>query len=202
MDPVRSSRRLLVALSAIALALGLLVAQLAILGWQPALAAGLPGRTLLARRHAPHLPATAAWDDGLPRLPSLSTAPSPAAEVQAAWRRAQQAGAYRFATEIVQTTYAAPRLTSVGLSSREESLYLEGQTNLPERTMQLVLWQAGGSCLTPRGGVEIRIEGDRAYGRQLAATPATSAAAVSNHRLLFTVYCSLFNEPAAVFTIH
>ncbi|MCZ7568698.1 MAG: hypothetical protein M5U01_08915 [Ardenticatenaceae bacterium] len=165
MNPVRSSRRLLVALSAIALALVLLVAQVAILGWPPALAAGLPGRTLLARLRPPHLPATAAWDSVLSRLPTFPAAPSPADEVQAAWRRAQQAGAYRFATEIVQTTYPAPQLTSVGRSSRVDTLYIEGETNLPEGTMQLVLWQDGGSRLNPRDGVEIRIEGDRAYGR-------------------------------------
>ncbi|MCZ7568703.1 MAG: hypothetical protein M5U01_08940 [Ardenticatenaceae bacterium] len=173
MNRVRSSRRLLVALSPVALALGLLVAQVAILGRPPALAAGLPGRTLLARLRPPHLPATAAWDGVLSRLPTFPTAPSPADEVQAAWRRAQQAGAYRFATEIVQTTYPAPRLTSVGRSSRVDTLYIEGETNLPEGTMQLVLWQDGGSRLNPRDGVEIRIEGDRAYGRTPPGRPVS-----------------------------
>ena len=98
---------------------------------------------------------------------ALDADPSPEDEVQAAWRRAQESGAYQFATEIVQTTYLAPRLTNVGRSSRVESLYLEGETNLPQRTMQMVLWKDGGSTLNSRDGVEVRIEGDQAYGRQM-----------------------------------
>lgn len=97
---------------------------------------------------------------------ATGTVPSPEDEVQAAWRRAQESGVYHFATGIVQTTYLAPRLANVGRSSRVESLYLEGETNLPERVMRMTLWQNGGSVLAPRDGVEVRIEGERAYGRQ------------------------------------
>ncbi|MEJ5309992.1 MAG: LamG-like jellyroll fold domain-containing protein [Anaerolineae bacterium] len=88
-------------------------------------------------------------------------------EVQAAWQRARQAGVYHFATEIVQTTHPAPKLANIGRSSRQDTLHIEGQANLPERTLLMTLWQDGGSVLNARDGVEVRIEGDRAYGRQL-----------------------------------
>ncbi len=97
-------------------------------------------------------------------------APSPAQELQNAWRRAQEAGAYHFATEIVQTTYPAPALVNVGRSSRQDTLHIEGQTNVPDRTLVMTLWKGGGSVLTRRDGVEVRVEGDRAYGRPIGGT--------------------------------
>lgn len=138
--------RPIIVLCAGLLALTVLVAPLALF------AGGLPMPAL-----------ETAWEQAASVAPGAS---SPEEEVQAAWRRAQEAGAYQFATEIVQTTYPAPRLTNVGRSSRVDTLYLEGETNLPERTMQMVLWQNGGSVLNPGDGVEMRIEGDQAYGRQ------------------------------------
>ncbi len=94
-------------------------------------------------------------------------APSPVEEVQSAWRRAQEAGTYHFATEIVQTTYPAPALVNVGRSSRRDSLHIEGQANVPDRTLYLTLWKGGGSLVGLRDGVEVRVEGDRAYGRPI-----------------------------------
>ncbi len=91
-------------------------------------------------------------------------------EVQSAWQRAQQAGAYRFATEIVQTTHPAPKLVNVGRGSRQDTLRIEGETSLPNRTLRMTLWQEGGSALNARDGVEVRVEGDRAYGRPPGGT--------------------------------
>ncbi len=48
-----------------------------------------------------------------------SAIPAPEEVVQAARRHAQEAGAYHFATEIVQATYPAPALVNVGRSSRQ-----------------------------------------------------------------------------------
>ncbi len=96
--------------------------------------------------------------------------PLPAQAVQNAWRRAQESGAYHFATEIVQTTHPAPTLVNVGHSSRRETLHLEGQADLPDRTLLLTLWKDGGNVLTGRDGVEVRIEGDSAYGRPIGGT--------------------------------
>jgi subtilisin-like proprotein convertase family protein len=91
-------------------------------------------------------------------------------EVQVAWQRAQQAGVYRFATEIVQTTFPAPKLVNVGRSSRQDTLHIEGQTNLPDRSLLMSMWQGGGNVLDVRDGVEVRVQGDRAYGRQIGGT--------------------------------
>ncbi len=76
-----------------------------------------------------------------------SVTQSPRQVVQRAWRLAQEAGVYRYRTEIVQTTYPAPTLANVGHTSRQDSLYLEGETDLAQRTMQMTLYQNGGSVL-------------------------------------------------------
>ncbi|MEA3395909.1 MAG: hypothetical protein U9R05_00410 [Chloroflexota bacterium] len=94
---------------------------------------------------------------------------SPEQTVQRAWRLAQESGAYHFSTEIVQTTYPAPALVNVGRSSRQDTLHIEGQTNLPARTLQMTLWKDGGSLLNPSDGVEMRIVGDQAYGRSVGS---------------------------------
>ncbi|MGD2146248.1 MAG: hypothetical protein PVH41_06120, partial [Anaerolineae bacterium] len=86
--------------------------------------------------------------------------------VSAAWQRAQDAGVYRFSTTVVETTHPAPTLANVGRGSREERTYLEGETNLPESTMHLTLWPGGGSVFPAQDGVELRIEGSRAYVRE------------------------------------
>jgi len=91
--------------------------------------------------------------------------PQPDELVQRAWQRAQRVGVYRFTTEIVQTTYPAPRLSNVGRSSSSETAHLEGQANLPEHKLLMTLWK-GGSVANVSNGVEVRIEGEHAYGRQ------------------------------------
>jgi hypothetical protein len=87
--------------------------------------------------------------------------------VRQAWRRAQEAGAYRFSTELVQITHLAPTLANVGRSSRRETLHLEGEANLPEQDLTMALWKGDGSLLDRRNGVEVRIEDGRAYGRAI-----------------------------------
>lgn len=111
------------------------------------------------------------------RPPSQTEQTSPVANispekiVQRAWLLAQQSGAYGFNTEIVQTIHPAPSLANVGSSSRVEQVYLQGQVNLPQETLQMALYQNGGSLLNPADGVEIRVEAERAFGRQLVAAP-------------------------------
>jgi len=105
---------------------------------------------------------------GMALIPRLSQAELSSKQViQRAWRCAQESGAYHFSTDIAQTTYPAPALVNVGRSSRQDLLHIEGQTNFPERTMLMTLWKGGGSLIGLRDGVEVRIEGDQAYGRQI-----------------------------------
>ncbi len=90
---------------------------------------------------------------------------SPEATLQAAWRNAQTSGVYTYASEVIQTTYPAPTLSNVGQVAREDRLYLEGQTNLPDNELLFTMWRDGGNVVTGRQGVEVRVVGDQAYGR-------------------------------------
>ncbi|MBN2390841.1 MAG: thrombospondin type 3 repeat-containing protein, partial [Anaerolineae bacterium] len=89
----------------------------------------------------------------------------PMQAVQKAWARAAQTGAYQFRTEIVQTTYPAPALANVGRGSRVESVYIEGQTDTAQRQFLMTLWNEGGNALNGQDSVEIRLDGDKTYGR-------------------------------------
>ncbi|HHJ07220.1 MAG TPA: hypothetical protein ENK24_06945, partial [Anaerolineae bacterium] len=106
------------------------------------------------------------WTLSAPLKP-LAAAPSPEQRVRQAWQNARQAGRYHFATSIEQTTFPAPTLANVGRSTRADQLFLEGDTNLPDRALELTLWRGGGNLLNPKDGVEIRIDGDRAQGRAI-----------------------------------
>jgi hypothetical protein len=100
--------------------------------------------------------------------PVTTTATTTARDpLDAAWRQAQESGVYHFATTVIETTHPAPTLANVGSGSRKQQIYLEGETDLPERTLQMMLWQNGGSIVQSKDGVEVRIEGDQAYGRQI-----------------------------------
>ncbi|MCP4418904.1 MAG: hypothetical protein GY805_19990, partial [Chloroflexi bacterium] len=89
--------------------------------------------------------------------------PSPERIVQSAWALAQESDRYSYRADIAQTTYPAPRLTNAGKSPIEDRLALEGTVNLSARTMQMTLWNDGS--YDPNTGIELKIEGDRAYGR-------------------------------------
>lgn len=91
--------------------------------------------------------------------------PSASAEVRRAWERSQRIGAYRYTTSIAQTTWPLPILENVGLTAIEECIYVEGQTNLPARTMQMRLWADGGAAQTGQDSVELRVADGKAFGR-------------------------------------
>ncbi|RLC61374.1 MAG: hypothetical protein DRI48_10840, partial [Chloroflexi bacterium] len=86
--------------------------------------------------------------------------------VASAWQRAREAGVYRFSADIRQTTVPLPTVRNVGRASKTQTVHLEGETNIPNSQLHLTLWSQGGSVLTGAGGVEIKVEGDRAYARQ------------------------------------
>ncbi|MFN8497212.1 MAG: LamG-like jellyroll fold domain-containing protein [Anaerolineae bacterium] len=81
-----------------------------------------------------------------------------------AWQRAQALGDYRFRSDVVQTTHPAPALANVGQGSREDTLHVEGQVRGADKRLTMRLWQ--GDAWAADSGVEMRIEGERAYGRQ------------------------------------
>jgi len=92
-------------------------------------------------------------------------APDPTQAVQDAWARAAQSGVYHFRTEIVQTTYPAPMLANVGRSSRTDNVYIEGQTDARTRQFLMTLWDGGGNALNGQDAIEIRMDGEKTYGR-------------------------------------
>lgn len=100
-------------------------------------------------------------------FPATTTARSDdgAAAVAAAWRRANDIGAYQYATEIEQTTWPLPKLENVGLGSTTEHLYIEGQMDAVAQSMAMKVWSGGGNALTGDDSLEIRIADGKAVGR-------------------------------------
>jgi hypothetical protein len=90
----------------------------------------------------------------------------PAEAVRRAWQRARDAGVYGFATDLVQTTYPALSLANAGRGPQQDAMRLEGQIDMPARTMHMSM-REGGAAVSSRNGGEARIEGDRAYIRPL-----------------------------------
>jgi hypothetical protein len=89
---------------------------------------------------------------------------NPAEAVRRAWETALDAGVYRFATDLVQTTYPALSLSNAGRGPQQNALYLEGQTDMPARSSRMSMQEAGGNVVNSRNGGEARIEGDRRRG--------------------------------------
>jgi hypothetical protein len=173
-----SLNRLILALCAVVFALAALTAQIAVLSELPTFAASLQegAHRIRERVHDARARLSSAvestgldvaWEQVRAQAPSAPLASSPEREVQAAWRRAQEIGAYRYATDIRQVTRPLPMLTNVGRSSREETLHLEGRINMPNRTMHMIIWNDDGNVLDRRTGLEMRVEGDQAYGRAI-----------------------------------
>ncbi len=99
---------------------------------------------------------------------SFASAPADQ-QVRQSWSLMQQTGRYDFSSTVEQTTYPAPALVNVGRSSTKEVYYASGTSDLSSRTMQIGLWQNAGSVLNNQDKVEVRVEGDRAFGRMVNA---------------------------------
>ncbi len=91
------------------------------------------------------------------------TAPRTLSQV---WERARQAGSYRFTADIVQTAMPTASVENVGRRSRTDTLHVEGQTNLSDRSLEMTLWSNGGSVLDADSGVQVRVQGEEAFVRQ------------------------------------
>ena len=106
----------------------------------------------------------------LTRIFDATGSPDPAEAVRHAWERARDAGAYRFTSDLIQLLYPAPAIANAGSTPQREELHLEGDVDLSAQTMNLKLWQGGGSVAGPGGGsgAEMRVENGKAYMRRLA----------------------------------
>jgi uncharacterized repeat protein (TIGR01451 family) len=78
-----------------------------------------------------------------------------------AWRAAADIGRYEYQTSVLQTFRPTARLENAGRNPRRQQLRAEGWVNRPDNAMQLRLW----SSETSQQGIEIKVEGERAYGR-------------------------------------
>ena len=85
--------------------------------------------------------------------------------IDAAWRRARDAGAYGFSADVTQETVPLALPANAGRSSSARRYYLEGTAAPASRRMELALWLQGGSVLNAEDRLEMRIDGDRAPGR-------------------------------------
>jgi hypothetical protein len=90
---------------------------------------------------------------------------SPKLQVQTAWRNANLADSFNFATDLAQTTYPAPSLTNVGRSSRTESMHIEGNVDRPSETILMSLWSGTGTVLNAGAALELRVVRGAAAGR-------------------------------------
>jgi len=86
--------------------------------------------------------------------------------LQAVWQRVRQSGVYHFNATLTQTFTPHPTVVNAGRESKQTSVYLEGQTDLPAELLHLTLWSQGGSVLAPETGLQIKVEGNQAYSRQ------------------------------------
>ena len=86
-------------------------------------------------------------------------------EIEQVWQRVQQAGAYRFSADIVQTTSPQASVANAGRESKRNRLYAEGATDTRAETLDLTVWSQGGSVLDPDAAVEVQVEGRQARAR-------------------------------------
>ena len=145
------SKRLAASIVCIVLALFLALAALAL--------ASSPARGEVSQ------PDEAASTIAAPPPPSIADAQT---AVRRAWQRAREVGVYHFDSELVQTTYPVPAVANIGRSPQVDSLYLDGDVDLPEETMQMRMWQDGDAPAAR--GAEMRVEKDRGYARQADGT--------------------------------
>jgi hypothetical protein len=63
--------------------------------------------------------------------------------VQRAWDHARDVGVYRFATDLGESIYPARSLSNAGRGPQRVNLHMEGDVDLPARTLEFRLWQPG-----------------------------------------------------------
>lgn len=141
-----SRRRLIVALFAVLLAIAALTAQMAVLADLPTLSAFLPGRGVLARLSSavPTAGLETTWQHLRAHVPAALAAPSPESELQAAWERARQAGAYSFTADAEQTLIPRPIPGMIGQTDQRVDLRLEGEVTLPDHAHLQLRFEGAG----------------------------------------------------------
>ncbi|MCB0034979.1 MAG: hypothetical protein KDE51_13190, partial [Anaerolineales bacterium] len=93
--------------------------------------------------------------------------PDPTAEqaVQTAWELAKASATYRYYSEIEQTAYPAPRLSSAGQRPTIDIIQLDGLYDQVDEKLELTMWNTA-EANTPSEAIEIRVDGTEAKGRR------------------------------------
>src|SRR4051794_1630149 len=90
---------------------------------------------------------------------TLATATSgPRAELQAVWQNARNAGGYSFRADVAQRVIPVASLSNVGRSSRDYQYHLEGKSDLKADSLDLMLWDQGGSIASPTSAAQLKVE--------------------------------------------
>jgi hypothetical protein len=87
-------------------------------------------------------------------------------EVEHAWQKVREAGAYQFSADVIQHTIPLVKITNVGQRSRQSQFHIQGETSLPAQELHMVLWSHGGSLLDRESGTEIQVNQEQARVRQ------------------------------------
>jgi hypothetical protein len=100
-----------------------------------------------------------------PHISQAQSSHSPTQEIQRAWQRASDMGAYRYSTTIAQTTHPLLKLENVGLGSTTERIYVEGDMDAAAHLMDLKLWADGGNTTSGENSIEVHVAHGEASGR-------------------------------------
>ncbi|MCI0394918.1 MAG: hypothetical protein L0332_24790 [Chloroflexi bacterium] len=98
-----------------------------------------------------------------PQATATAAPLSPQEAVEQAWELAQASGAFTYRTTVEQTVYPAPAVANAGRPPTVDRLGIAGSVDLAGRTLDMTFWQ--DASFDPNRGVEVRVEGDRAYAR-------------------------------------
>ena len=82
-----------------------------------------------------------------------------------AWQLAQQAGRYRFTSQVKQTTLPAARRTNVGSTVKESHLTVQGEIDRRAQLLHLSLWDNLAAAFDPKQALEVIIDKGESKGR-------------------------------------
>src|ERR1041385_7391398 len=86
--------------------------------------------------------------------------------VRGAWERPRAGGAYRFTSDVTQSTVPTATVMNVGRSGRTETYHLEGQNSVRDARLEMRLWSDSGRVLVDKSGAGVRLENGQTFVRQ------------------------------------
>ncbi len=87
-----------------------------------------------------------------------TAAVGPRAEVQTIWRNAHAVSGYSFRADVVQNVAPVASLSNIGRTSHTYQYHLEGKSDLKARSLDLMLWDQGGSTLDAASAAQLKVE--------------------------------------------